>query len=220
MTHLQFAMSQKHRGEVLGGLQADNIFVERGGIALFKPISFALGGGDALLIEGRNGIGKTSLLKAIGGLAPLAGGLVHAHGLSETSLAENLHYLGHDNGFRPQMTAEETAAFHAAYFEGTADISEVFARLGLSGLEDIPAGYLSAGQKRKLSISRLLLSPRALWLLDEPLNALDVQAQALMHRLIDEHRSLGGMVIAVSHGSLIMPGTQRIELDERTGAAE
>lgn len=195
-------------------LSGEALGVVRGGLMLFRPVSFVLEPGDALLIEGRNGIGKTSLIKAMAGLGPLAQGRLDVAGLAETTLGEHLHYLGHEDTLRAQLTTLETALFYRDFYAGEGDVAEVFALLGLAGLEDIPAGYLSAGQKRKLAMSRLLLAHRTLWLLDEPLNALDTHARALVHRLIAAHREKGGMVIAISHGGLVMPGAGRLELRE------
>ena len=205
-------MNSPDNSERLERLRGDNLAVERGGMVLFAPVSFSLKRGDALLLEGANGVGKTSLMRAIAGLSQLFEGSITSEGLHEHRLEEHIHYLGHDNGIRPQLSVYETASFFKDYFSGDEDIDGVLKTLGLSGLEDIPCGYLSAGQKRKLAFSRLLLSWRDLWVLDEPLNALDTHARALVHQLIARHREAGGMVIAISHGGLVMAGTERIEL--------
>lgn len=205
-------MNSPDNSERLERLRGDKLAVERGGMVLFAPVSFSLERGDALLLEGANGVGKTSLMRAIAGLSQLFEGSITSEGLHEHRLEEHIHYLGHDNGIRPQLSVYETASFFKDYFSGDEDIGGVLKTLALSGLEDIPCGYLSAGQKRKLAFSRLLLSWRDLWLLDEPLNALDTHARALVHQLIARHREAGGMVIAISHGGLVMAGTERIEL--------
>ena len=198
---------------MLTALKAENIEVSRGGLVLAQNISFSLRSGEALLIEGPNGVGKTSLMKLIGKLSPLEQGSLSFEGIGDVPPEETLHYLGHENALRPLMTVLETAQFQRDLYTGKEEIAKVLALLGLAGLEDVPCAYLSAGQKRKLSFSRLLLSERPLWLLDEPLNALDKATVSLVHELIATHREKGGMVIAISHGGLDMPNAQTLSLE-------
>jgi heme exporter protein A len=194
-------------------LTGAELAVSRGGLRLAEDITFNLHTGDALLIEGANGVGKTTLIKAIAGLGALSAGTLTFEGLGDTPPSEALHYVGHENALRSLMSVLETAQFFKDFYQGTGDVKTVLGQLGLHGLQEVPAGLLSAGQKRKLSLSRLILCPRPLWLLDEPLNALDSAAVQMVHDLIAEHRAKGGMVIAISHGGLSMIDAKHLRLE-------
>ncbi len=182
-------------------LDAQDIACERGGRILFRDVNFALVPGEALLVSGPNGAGKTSLLRQIAQLLPLASGRLDTAG-AETGLplAELSHYVGHLNASKSALSVRENLAFWANYLEGDDDgLERALSAFGLSALADLPAGLLSAGQKRKLALSRLFAAPRPLWLLDEPSVSLDTASVKRLDRAIDDHLKSGGIAIVSSH---------------------
>ena len=188
-------------------LIAENLGMARGGRRLLAGCSFALGPGEALAVTGPNGAGKSSLLRAIAGLLPLAAGTVLYEPSGEASLAEQAHYLGHANALKPRLTARENLDFWAALLAAPAGgerhtAAEALAAFGLAHIADLPCAYLSAGQKRRTALARLLVAPRPLWLLDEPAAGLDAASQALLEAAIRAHRASGGLVIAALHAPL------------------
>jgi heme exporter protein A len=191
----------------------------RGGREVFCDLDFSVAGGEALMLTGRNGAGKTTLLRLIAGLLmPAAGRIEVDGGDPELSLAEQAHYLGHRDALKPSLSVAENLDFWAAYLGDKAEAVSRDAALtavGLGDLAHLPAGYLSAGQRRRLSIARLLAAPRPIWLLDEPTAALDVAAQARLADLMRAHLSGGGAIIAATHGPLGLEGVKEL----RMGAA-
>ena len=173
----------------------------RGMRAVVRGISLIAGRGDALILTGRNGVGKTTLLRAIAGFLPLAGGRVFLEGGGEDgAVGESCHYVGHLNGVKRSLTVTETLQFYAKFLGGAPDrVDDAAARLGLGDLGNVPAGYLSAGQKRRLALARLICAPRPVWLLDEPTVSLDVASQALLASIVNEHLEAGGIVLAATH---------------------
>ena len=170
----------------------------RGGRPVFAGLDLKLEAGQGLAIYGANGTGKTSLLRILAGLLmPQAGSLALTHG----SVALQCHYLGHADGLKANLTVAETLQFTAAFFAAPTSSLQLD-ELGLAGREGQMVGDLSAGQKRRLMLARLILAPRQIWLLDEPLTALDAQGRALIEALARQHLSQGGMVIAASHEPL------------------
>lgn len=151
-----------------------------------------------LELRGPNGSGKSTLLRILAGLTwPHAGTVVFSGPAGEPGR----HYLGHLDAVKPAETAGEQAAFWAGYFgRDAATATAAMARVGLTNRAAVPGRGLSAGQKRRLALTRLLIEPRPVWLLDEPTAALDVQGRALVSELVAEHRASGGMVIAAIHG--------------------
>ena len=183
------------------GLIVDGLSVERGGRRVLSDLSFTVAAGETLLLTGPNGAGKSTLLKTIAGfLSPTVGRIALTNTNEDEPIAEHLHYVGHANGLRSTLSVEENARFWAQYLGG--DVGRVFPaleRLGLESLTAIPAGYLSAGQKRRLALARLLLAYRRLWLLDEPSAALDANSTSVLASVLDEHVAAGGLVIAATH---------------------
>ena len=168
----------------------------RGGRLIFEHLSFTLKAGQALRLAGANGTGKSSLLRQLAGLLPLAAGsLSHAMAPSR-----HVHYLGHDDGLKAALSVAETLAFDAALAQ-TALPAHLLADLGLAGSDWQYVGDLSAGQKRRLSLARLLLDARPLWF-DEPLTALDASGRKLVEDLATAHLARGGMIVAASHEAL------------------
>src|SRR5262245_53325852 len=163
-------------------LEGSGLVCIRGGREVFAGLGFAVGGGEALLVTGRNGAGKSTLLRLIAGLVrPVGGRLALTGGDGERSIAEQAHYLGHLDALKLSLTVGENLRFWACYLGAAkpADgvINAALAAVGLDALTELPAAYLSAGQRRRLSIARLLAVKQPLWLLDEPTSALDREAQ-------------------------------------------
>jgi len=182
-------------------LAAHDIGCERGGRTLFQGLSFALAPGEALLVSGPNGAGKTSLLRQLEGLLPLAAGRLSVTGAEEdTPVAELCHAVGHLNATKTSLTVRENLAFWADFLgNGDGDLADALAAFGLEPLADFPAGLLSAGQKRKLALSRLYAAPRPIWLLDEPSVSLDAHAVTRLDRAIRDHLKAGGIAIVSTH---------------------
>lgn len=193
-------------------LEIEGLACGRGDHALLSGLSFRLAPGTGLLLRGPNGSGKSTLLLTLAGLLPpLAGRLNHVGHDPEDGPA--LHYCGHRNGVRPRLGVAETLDFWIA-INGGHGISrdEALAKVGLTRATRLDAGYLSAGQQRRLALARLLVSPRPLWLLDEPTAALDADGQALVAGLIGDHLALGGIAIIATHDDIPVPGLTTLTL--------
>jgi heme exporter protein A len=176
----------------------------RGGREVFAGLDFDAEGGEALAVVGPNGAGKTSLLRLIAGLLAMEGGSVElSGGDAELTLPEQAHYLGHRDAMKPALTVTENLIFWAEFFGGTpGDPAEAIEAVGLSHAAELPAGFLSAGQRRRLSIARLLAVHRPIWLLDEPTSALDLASQRVFAGLMTAHLARGGLIIAATHAPL------------------
>jgi heme exporter protein A len=176
----------------------------RGGREVFSGLDFEASSGEALAVSGRNGAGKTSLLRLIAGLLTMAGGSVDLKdGEAELTLPEQAHYLGHRDALKPALSVLENLAFWRDFLGGAAfDAAESLAAVGLDHAGRLPAAYLSAGQRRRLSIARLLVIRRPIWLLDEPTSALDAAGQSLFATLMGDHLARGGLIIAATHAPL------------------
>lgn len=183
-------------------LSGEDLACERGGRMLFAGVSFVLDTGEAMLIEGPNGSGKTTLIRAIAGLGRFARGKITLSGGREgAERDEQAHYVGHADAVKPQLTVSENLSFWADYLGG-GDIEAALEPFALHAIADLPAQYLSAGQRRKLALSRLLLVPRAIWLLDEPSVSLDRAAMATLAGLMAAHVASGGILLASTHMEL------------------
>lgn len=195
-------------------LEAYDIACERGGRVLFQGLNFELAPGEALLVSGPNGTGKTSLLRQLAGLLPLAAGqLVASGGPDDTPLPELCHHVGHLNAAKSALSVRENLAFWTDFLgqSGTA-LPEALEAFGLSALADVPAALLSAGQKRKLALSRLFTAPRPIWLLDEPSVSLDTASVKRLDDAIGNHLKAGGIAIVSSHVPLRTKFAQSITL--------
>src|SRR5207245_3517104 len=183
----------------------------RGGREVFSGLDFEAASGEALAVTGPNGSGKTSLLRLIAGLLAVSGGSIGLEGgEAELSLPEQAHYLGHRDALKPALSVMENLAFWRDFLGGEAsDSAESLARVGLAHATHLPAAYLSAGQRRRLSIGRLLAVWRPVWLLDEPTSALDAAGQNLFSTLMGDHLARGGVIVAGTHARL---GVQAEEL--------
>jgi heme exporter protein A len=176
----------------------------RGGREVYSGLDFAATTGEALAVTGPNGAGKTSLLRQIAGLLAIPSGAIDLDGgHSELTLPEQAHYLGHRDALKPALSVMENLAFWRDFLGGEmSDAEESLAAVGLDHTAHLPAVVLSAGQRRRLSIARLLALRRPIWLLDEPTSALDVDGQAMFAALMQEHLARGGMIVAATHAPL------------------
>lgn len=192
--------------DTLTELRVENLACVRGGRLLFRALNFSIGAGEALSIEGPNGIGKTSLLRLIAGfLAPAEGTIVltAAGEIAEPEeRGKHIGWLGHQDGAKPQLTPSDVLTFFSHLYASKTDIAPALAAAGLERCADLPCQYLSAGQKKRLALARLGLSKRALWLIDEPLAALDTNGKAFAAQLIAAHCASGGIVLAATHEAL------------------
>jgi heme exporter protein A len=182
-------------------LSGRELVCERGGRQVFAGLGFDVAAGEALVLTGRNGAGKSSLLRMVAGLVRLAGGtLIAEGGRDEATIPEQAHYLGHLDAHKPALSVAENLAFWRDWLGGGGDpVEAALAAVDLLHLIDLPAAYLSAGQKRRLSIARLLAVKRPLWLLDEPTSALDTASQARLADLMETHLAGGGLIMAATH---------------------
>ena len=175
----------------------------RGQRDVFHDVEFTLSAGEALALTGPNGAGKSSLLRLIAGLLRAASGRIELEsGAADLTIAEQAHYQGHLDALKPSLTVAENLAFWIHYLGGATSPGVALAALGIEGLADLPASYLSAGQRRRLSLARLVAVPRPIWLLDEPTSALDAAAQTRLAELMHQHLAGGGMIVAATHGPL------------------
>ena len=195
-------------------LSAWDLTIERGGRRLFAGLSFAADQGAALVVTGPNGAGKSSLLRALCGFLPLeAGGFALEGGDAERTVGEQAHYLGHADGVKGALTAGENLAFAAAMLGGRSSREaqrDALARVGLAHVIDFPARLLSAGQRRRVALARLLIADRPLWLLDEPATALDAAAQAALAAIMQGRLRGGGIIVAAAHAPLGLDGAQEL----------
>ena len=175
----------------------------RGFRNVFSDLNLQLSSGDALALTGPNGAGKSSLLRLLAGLLrPSAGHVALEGDTDERTIAERAHYLGHLDAFKTALTVGENIEFWIHYLGGEHDAAPALAAVGLESLEHLPAAYLSAGQRRRLSLARLIAVSRPLWLLDEPASALDSGGQEMLAGLMRTHLARGGMIVAATHGPL------------------
>ncbi len=176
----------------------------RGGREVFSGLDFESAAGETLAVTGPNGSGKTSLLRLVAGLLhPETGSIELSGGDAELTLAEQAHYLGHRDALKPALSVTENLSFWRDFLGGeTGDAAASLARVDLDHANHLPAAFLSAGQRRRLSIARLLSVKRPIWLLDEPTTALDAAGQAMFASLMREHLAGGGMIIAATHAPL------------------
>ena len=185
-------------------LLASGLKCVRGGREVFSALNFEALAGELLAVTGRNGSGKTSLLRLIAGLlAPAEGSLALQGGDAELTLAEQAHYLGHRDALKPALSVAENLQFWRDFLGGKPfDPGQSLDAVGLAHAAHLPAAYLSAGQRRRLSLARLLAVRRPVWLLDEPTTALDATGQGMIAGLMRDHLASGGLIVAATHSPL------------------
>lgn len=186
-------------------LEARGLTFARNDEPIFGPIDFALHPGEIVLIEGDNGAGKTTLLRVLSGLLAPTEGEIRLDGepLTLARLSPQVVLLGHQAGLKPELTALENLRFAAGLLGQRTGMSPVsaLAGVGLDGFGDVPTRQLSAGQKKRVTLARVLLAPVGLWLLDEPYANLDLEGIRLVNRLLEHHANRGGAALITSHGA-------------------
>jgi heme exporter protein A len=203
----------------------NNLTCIRGERVVFANLDFSVSSGEAITLVGRNGSGKTSLLRVMAGLTRMSHGIL---GWNDGSVSDDperhrrrLNFVGHLDSVKPVLTVRENLAGWARLRHATDEkVSEGLVTFGLGGLADIPGRYLSTGQRRRLSLARLCLSEAPLWLLDEPTIALDSEAVTALDRAIVTHRDGGGMVIIATNVALSMDDAVPIDMGDFAAAAE
>ena len=185
-------------------LSAENLTLFRGDRCLFRDVSFALESGEVLVLEGANGSGKTSLMKAIVGMLDLENGVVSWNGVAVNKQRQEFHgslvWLAHRVGLKADLTLVENLRFESHLrAQSDQDFDEVLDRLSISRLKRLPMRALSAGQQRRVALARMLLSKVPLWLMDEPFTNLDREGRALVMELVKEHLDKGGMCVMAAH---------------------
>lgn len=196
-------------------LVGDNLSCRRGFKLLFEGLAVSAAAGRALVVVGPNGAGKSSLLRILAGLLAPTAGTVRLDGGGE-SVGEHLHYLGHEDAVKGALTVAANLAFWRTVLGGGGlGVEEALEEVGLGGLGRLRAQVLSAGQKRRLAIARLLVARRPVWVLDEPTTALDVKAQARFAAFGRAHLAAGGLLIAATHAPLDLGETDELRLGGR-----
>jgi heme exporter protein A len=200
-------------------LEVSDLAARRGDDRIFSGIDFALQDGESLVLTGRNGTGKSTLIRVVAGLLPADAGTVRvaANGANMPRAAEAMHYLGHRNAMKRELTVEENLVFWKSFMGDLAggtglDVEPAAEELGLAELLHLPFGYLSAGQQRRMAMAKLLVAWRPVWLLDEPTAALDRQSDALFARIMTEHLGRGGIIVAATHQELGLGSATRLEM--------
>ncbi|MBI1981137.1 MAG: heme ABC exporter ATP-binding protein CcmA [Methylocystis sp.] len=189
-------------------LCVENLSVSRGGRLILDRLSFSVSSGQALVVSGPNGAGKSTLLRALAGLLPhMAGSIALAGGPSDVELPQQAHYLAHSDGLKSALTVEENLDFWSRYLGQEPDprnrsVDAALAVVGLCRIAGAPVGALSAGQKRRVALARLLVAFRPLWLLDEPLTALDRASREKFAAAMRDHCAEGGLIVAATHEPL------------------
>ncbi len=188
-------------------LIAERLACERSGRTVFRDLTFSLAPGEALAVTGPNGAGKSTLLRLVAGLLrPSAGAISLEDDVTDAVVAERVHYMGHKDALKPALTPLEILAFWTDYLGGGGlGCDEALDVVDLAHTADLPSGYMSAGQRRRLSLARLLVARRPLWLLDEPTNALDAGSQDTLRRLCAEHLAAGGLIMLATHAETGIP---------------
>ena len=191
----------------LASISAEKITCVRGGRVVFRDVNFHVEAGQPLIVEGANGSGKTSLLRMLAGLLSTAAGEIRVNECASNGeeRSELVGWLGHQEAAKPQLTPRETLRFFVQLYGSAAHADDALARVGLDRAADLPCQYLSAGQKKRLALARLLGLGRPLWLMDEPFASLDAEGRMLATEFARAHASAGGIVVIASHDPIELP---------------
>jgi len=203
-------------------LIVNELAVDRGDRRILDRVSFQVHAGEAVVLRGPNGTGKTTLIRAIAGLLPAAAGEVELEGRPEDApVGAYCHYIAHRNALKSDLTVRDNLLFWQNFSGGkAASFDDVAMQADLEDLSDIPVKYLSAGQQRRVALARLLASPKPVWLLDEPTVSLDVEHTQLFAELANEHLSEGGLIVAATHTALGFRGERILHLGTMDGGPE
>ncbi len=205
-------------------LSVTDLAAERGGRTVFAGLTLQLKSGEAVSVVGRNGAGKSTLLRVVAGLlVPLSGSVSldpPDRREPDTPPGERAHYLGHADALKPSLTPRDHLAFLADLFGPSQDGAppalapeDALRDVALAHAADLPCGYLSAGQRRRVALARLLVAARPLWLLDEPATALDAASQDVLAGLMRRHLDAGGLIVAATHGPLGLASSTEFKLE-------
>ncbi len=197
---------------MVASITAENLACRRGMRPVFADLNFRVQASECVSVQGPNGAGKTSLLRVIAGfIAPAAGTISLQSGgssiVDDEERGKFIGWLGHQDALKPQLTTRENLAFYSHLYANGDGVDAALDCVSLNRQRDLPGQYLSAGQKKRLALARLLVSRRPVWLMDEPLSALDTSGRALVATLISAHVSNGGIVLAATHEPLGVPVT-------------
>jgi len=196
-------------------LSGSDLACFRGGRQVFAGLSFTVAAGEALVVLGPNGVGKSSLLRLVAGLVPRSGGALSLEGGDpELTIGEQAHYLGHQDALKPSLTVAENLDFWSDFLGSREGTPAALAAVGLDDIAQLPAAYLSAGQRRRLSLARLVAVKRPIWLLDEPTTALDAAAQARLAGFMEGHLAGGGLIVAAAHGAIGLAAARELRLGD------
>ncbi len=205
-------------------LEARDLACIRGERPIFRRVSFTLEPGGALVLSGPNGSGKSSLLRILAGYLRPAYGMLAWRGenIRDTPDAHRarIHYVGHLEAVKPTLTVAEHLAFWAKVRGFSQATEGILAALHLEDLADVPGRFLSAGQKRRLSLTRLLASPAELWLLDEPSITLDVESARRLETMLAWHREQGGMTVVATHTEIALPESENMDMAQHAVPVE
>ena len=197
-------------------LVLQDVAITRGGRRVLEGVSVSVSAGEALVLRGRNGAGKSTLLRAMAGLLPLEAGTIAVAGKDadpEAGPGAHAHVQGHLDALKSSLTVAENLAFWQRFYGPPGrSIDDALDAVALEGLADLPASFLSQGQRRRLALARLLVAARPIWLLDEPTAALDTASEARLLGLVEEHRTAGGLVIIASHAPLALATPRHLDL--------
>jgi heme exporter protein A len=201
-------------------LETHQLACVRGGRPVFAGVEFSLEAGDVLSLQGPNGSGKSTLIRMLAGFLVPALGEIRWNGDNiRSNLAEHrarLHYVGHADGIKALLSVRENLAFTCALNgAGNGALDRALNTFGLSALAETPGRFLSSGQRRRLSLARLLAGERPIWLLDEPGVGLDAESRKRLERVINNHRQAGGLTVLATHGDVRVEGTRVLELSSR-----